>query len=192
SLVVSTTPLFVVAIAHFKGTERIGRKRIIGILFGVASAAVIVLPENALPEAEMMKWVAIALILPITYGIYHNYVAISWPSKSDSWQVATGESLAALIMLLPIYIWSGDFIALNDTWGNGEWSILILICLSVIEIYLYFEIVRLAGAVFVSQSSYVAIVTGIIWGVIIFNESLSVWVWLSVGLLFVALYFAAK
>ncbi|CAN0570729.1 unnamed protein product, partial [Laminaria digitata] len=55
SLVVSTTPLFVVVIAHFKGTEKIGRKKVIGVFFGLASSLVIILPKNALPDTEMIK-----------------------------------------------------------------------------------------------------------------------------------------
>lgn len=189
TLVVSTTPLFTVVIALLSRSEHVSPRRALGIILGAASAGVILLPANALSDPEMSPWVVTAFVVPITYATYHNYVSRAWPAGSSTWQVACGEALAALVMLLPIYLWSGDFLSFRGPWSGGEWAILLMTCFGVIEVYLYFEIVRLAGAVFVSQASYVTIISGIFWGMVIFSERPDVWVWLSVGVLCAALYF---
>ncbi len=66
-----------------------------------------------------------------------------------------------------------------------------MVVFAVIEIFLYFEIVRLAGPIFVSQANYVTVVTGVFFGMIIFGEPLSRWIILSAGLLGLALYLMA-
>ena len=62
---------------------------------------------------------------------------------------------------------------------------------AVIEIFLYFEIVRIAGPIFVSQSNYVTVVSGVFWGMVIFAERPGEWIWLSAALLGVSLYLIA-
>ena len=117
----------------------------------------ILVPENAIPVREQVPWVALAFLVPLLYAMYHNYVAVAWPAGSDSWQVACGESLGALIFFAPVYLWRGDYITFQGAWGYGEWAILSMIFFGLIEVFLYFEIVRLAGAVFVSLANYVTI-----------------------------------
>jgi drug/metabolite transporter (DMT)-like permease len=75
--------------------------------------------------------------------------------------------------------------------GWGHIAIAAMIGLSVVEIFLYFEIVRMAGPIFVSQANFVTVVTGVFWGMVIFGERPGEWLWLSVAMLFIALYFVA-
>ena len=63
-----------------------------------------------------------------------------------------------------------------------------MIAFSTIEIYLYFELVRRAGAVFVSQANYIMVVAGVFWGMLIFSERPTAWLWLSAAILLAALY----
>ena len=190
-LVVSTTPLFTVLIAVVSRTERVVARRLFGTALGVVSAALVLVPDKALPDSDATPWILAGFAVPLTYAMYHNYVARAWPAGADSWQVAGGEAVAALVLLLPLYLWSGDFVTFRGEWHGGEWAILAMICFGVIEVYLYFEIVRLAGAVFVSQANYVTIIAGTLWGMMIFDERPTAWVWLSVCVLCAALYFVA-
>jgi len=64
----------------------------------------------------------------------------------------------------------------------------LMVLSGVLEAYLYFEIVRRAGAVFVSQAGFVTVVTGIFWGMVIFGELPNHWFWLSTVCLIYSLY----
>ena len=63
-----------------------------------------------------------------------------------------------------------------------------MVLFGLVEIYLYFEIVRLAGPVTVSQANYVAVVSGVIWGIIIFSEPINPTLWFAALLLIISLY----
>jgi drug/metabolite transporter (DMT)-like permease len=48
---------------------------------------------------------------------------------------------------------------------------------------LYFQIIRLAGPVYLSQVGYLVVVVGVITGMLVFGERHSLWVWLGIGLM---------
>jgi drug/metabolite transporter (DMT)-like permease len=45
---------------------------------------------------------------------------------------------------------------------------------------MYFYTIRTAGPVFASQCAYIVTISGILWGIVIFSEVHTIWVWLSV------------
>ena len=45
---------------------------------------------------------------------------------------------------------------------------------------LFFYAIQLSGPVFASQCAYIVTVSGVIWGIIIFSEQHTLWVWTSV------------
>ncbi|MEM7292680.1 MAG: DMT family transporter [Pseudomonadota bacterium] len=192
TLVVTTAPIFTIAISGVFKLEALTRRRLVGIALGALAALAILVPDSAIPDPAHVPWVLLAFVVPLMYGIYHNYVMVAWPKGSDSWQVACGEALGAIVFFGPMYLWSGEFISFGGQWGAGQWAIAAMIFFGVIEVYLYFEIVRLAGAIFVSLSNYVTIAAGIVFGMLIFDERPSVWVLASVLILCVALYFATE
>jgi len=49
----------------------------------------------------------------------------------------------------------------------------------IVSQFIMFELLRLAGAVFLSQVSYIVTLSGMFWGWLLFAERLSGWVWLA-------------
>lgn len=188
TLVVSTTPLITLAIATLLKTERVGRKGLLGVLLGSAAIFMLVIPK--LNGSHSISWQILltTFLVPLCYGIYHNYVARFWPKDSNTWQVASGEMLVALLFVLPIFLYQGGDIFPQQHWQNVHWIIVVMVVFAVLEVYLYFEIIRLAGAVTVSLSNFVTIAAGVIWGMLIFAERPSWWQWMCVALLMLALY----
>ena len=45
---------------------------------------------------------------------------------------------------------------------------------------MFFYSIKSAGPVFASQCAYVVTISGVIWGIIVFSEQHTVWVWASV------------
>ena len=44
-----------------------------------------------------------------------------------------------------------------------------------------------AGPVFASQTAYIVTLAGVLWGMVIYRETHSVWVWASLVVMFIAL-----
>ena len=64
--------------------------------------------------------------------------------------------------------------------------------IALVDIYIYFEIVRLRGPIFVSQANYFMVVSGVIWGMILLSERPGPWLWLSAALLTASLYLVSE
>ena len=48
---------------------------------------------------------------------------------------------------------------------------------------LYFQIIRLAGPVYLSQVGYLVVVIGVVTGMLVFGERHSLWVWGGIALM---------
>jgi drug/metabolite transporter (DMT)-like permease len=59
--------------------------------------------------------------------------------------------------------------------------------ISLIDIYIYFELIRIKGPIYTSHANYVMVVSGVLWGMVIFAERPSSLMWLSAALLIVSL-----
>lgn len=130
--------------------------------------------------------------VPVAYATYHNIVAKYWPAGQDSWQVAAGEANLLCLIMMPVSLAVGDFNFSDLRWTGVEWILLLMVLFSTIEIYLYFEIVRLSRAIFVSLANFITVPSGILWGMILFGERHDVWMLFSVAALSVSLALAAR
>lgn len=188
AIIVTTDPVFTTAIAVIARKQGVTAKRVLGLSVGAAASLVVLIPGIALPTPELLGWTLVAFAVPLSYAVYHNYVASAWPPNMDAWQAGTGEAVISFAIFLPVAAWQGDLSALNTNWSAGHWAIFLMVISGVLEAYLYFEIVRRAGAVFVSQTNFVTVVTGVLWGMIVFGELPSHWLWLGAICLIYSLY----
>ena len=86
-------------------------------------------------------------------------------------------------------------IAVTDSWwafpsgiGVGEWALIGSTLIVAVSSLLFFEVVRRAGAVFASTGTYIEALAAIGWGILLFDERHSAWIWASVAALMVGLY----
>jgi len=191
TLIVSTTPLFTLVFALINKTEPVSPRRIAGVGVGCVAMGMILLPQTTI-SADILGWIGLAFLVPVSYGIYHNYVASRWPADSDTWQVASGEMIVALLLLAPLFATFGEpaqspLVNGDAAWRSVYWVIMIMVVFAAMEVFLYFTIIKRAGAVVVSLSNFVTIAAGVIWGMIIFGERPGLWSWVSVAVLMIAL-----
>lgn len=188
TLVVSTTPIFTLLIALATKTERVSPRRSLGVAVGAGAAALILLPRAFTSTSAVIGWALLAFTVPVSYGIFHNYVAKSWPEGMDTWQVGCGQMVVALAMMLPLYLLFAEPLTPDFTyWRRVHWAIAAMVVFAVAEVYLYFTIIRMAGAVVVSLSNFITIAAGVIWGMLIFDEQPGWWDWTCVALLMLSL-----
>jgi len=187
TLIVSIAPLATLLIAWIMKTDLINLPRVGGILLGAFAVFAILLPEAHISEAVAWRWLLLALVVPVSYAIHHNFTARCWPEGSDSYQVACGEAIFASLLLLGVSMFHWQWQDLQS-WNEGHSVILFMALISLIDIFIYFELIRLKGPIYCSHANYFMVVSGVIWGMVIFAERPSPLMWLSALLLIASLY----
>ena len=184
AIIVSLVPLMTYAIALMLGVERWRRLRAAGIGLGFAAILMIVVPDSGLPDPSMAPWALFALIAPLAYAGESVYIAIRRPPGSNPFALLCGMLSAGSLILLPL-VWATDaWVPLDVIWTLSLWWILALAVINVIAYVLFLELIRLAGPLFAAQMGYVVTASGVVWGMVIFGEVHSPWIWAALAVLF--------
>jgi drug/metabolite transporter (DMT)-like permease len=187
TLIVSISPLATLLFAWLMRTDTINRFRVAGILLGAFAIFAILLPDAHVSESVAWHWLLITLVVPVSYSIHHNYAARCWPAGSDSYQVACGEAIVASLILIAFSMFNWQWQDLQS-WNQGHSAILFMAVISLVDIYIYFELIRLKGPIYTSHGNYVMVISGVLWGMLIFAERPSSLMWVSALLLMASLY----
>jgi len=187
SITVATVPLLTFVAAVFFGIEKIQVGRVLGVVFGVLSIILLVGPESSLPDRSAVPWVLAALVAAFCYAGENMVVAIQAPSGANALTVTCGIFIAASLIMTPAVFATDTFVPLIWPWGPVEWAIVGMAITSVIAYCLFIYLIVHAGPVFASQTAYVVTISGVFWGVIIFDEQHSAWIWASLVVMMVAL-----
>lgn len=191
ALIVSMAPLSTLLLAWRMRTDDVSPARIAGITLGAIAIFAILLPDAHLGEAVAWHWLLLALVVPVSYSLHHNYASRSWPKGSDSYQVACGEAIIAAILLLAFssFNWQWQDI---QSWNRGHSAILFMASISLIDIWIYFELIRIKGPVYTSHANYFMVISGVLWGMVMFAERPSPLMWMSAVLLIASLYLVGR
>lgn len=195
TMLVSLTPVITMVIALVIGHEHVSRSRIAGILLAVVAMLPLFyqdLSAASFDGTDRIIAMCAALVVACCYGIYHNYIAVKWPDGEDGWQLATGEAIACSAMMLPVLMITGgaDLHLLADF--TASWVIVAYVILSVSSIYLYFYLIKLGGAVYVSMAGFLTLGFGVGFGIWLFDERYPWWVALCVAGLMGATFLASR
>ena len=190
TLLGTLTPVATVGFALLLRSEPVSARRMLAVVFGAAAVYLVLWPELEVPGFGNLKWLLIALIMPLCYAIESIFISKFWPHGLNPLQAVTGETLMAFALVLPMFALSGGALPIPNVWGTAELAIGLFVAAGVVESILYFYLIRRTGGVFVSFGSFVSLFAGIGWGIVLFSESHSALVWLSVGLLCISLYLA--
>lgn len=161
--------------------------RFLGLLLGLASVIVIVVPDQGLPASATAGWVLVALIAAVSYAGEDVYIALRRPRGGDSAALVCGMMFVSGIILVPV-VWAGGMWGpLVEHWrGILPWAVAAA-AVNVVSYVLFLELIGLSGPVYASQTAYVITAAGIAWGMVLFDERHSVWIWAALALLFVGL-----
>jgi drug/metabolite transporter (DMT)-like permease len=133
TLITSTSLIITLCLAAVVGVERVSSIRVLGIGFGLASVLFPVVPQVGRIEAMALTAIILAFGVPASYSSYHVYLAKRWPAGFDSFQVACGEALIALGLMLPVFLATGGDEMLRGGWTTGHWAILAMVVITTID-----------------------------------------------------------
>jgi drug/metabolite transporter (DMT)-like permease len=179
TLIGATSPIITLCLAALTRTERMTGRRLLSIVLGAASVAILIIPQASFASDTVLAGMLAGFGVPLSYSSYHVFVSRHWPVGFDSFQVASGEALVALLIMLPVLFFFGGISVFTGGWTSGHWAILAAIGFTTLTCWLYFEIIRLGGPVFVSQANFVTVFAGVIWGMTLLGERPGTWLWVS-------------
>jgi drug/metabolite transporter (DMT)-like permease len=141
-----------------------------GLLLALIGTLFIILPKASLPTPGAAPWFAMALLTPALYAVTNVLADRLRPVGSTSNSLAAGMLVASTTVLAPLAFALDQFHQLATPYSVGDYAILVQIGASIFAYILFFEILRMIGAVQFSVTSNIITITGIGWGILLFSE----------------------
>ena len=177
SIVIALVPIMSFAISAAVGIDRLSPLRVGGVLLGLVAMVMIAAPETSLPEPGLVPWLLLAVVASACYAIENNYIALKRPGRTDAMTILCGMFIMATLALGPVVVLTGTFVPLTSPLGTVELCVAAMAAINVISYGMFIHLVTTAGPVFASQTAYAVTISGVIWGMIIFGEQHSPWIW---------------
>ena len=187
TMIVVLAPLLSFVFALPVKLERFRWLGLVGLLFALAGVLLILLPETSLPEPGMVGWVLLTLLVPISFAIFNIFIDLYAPPQEGGLQLGTGILLAAGLIMLPVTAIAGGFHIFPGPSAAGEFAVLYATLINAARWWLMFIIIRMAGAIFVSQTAYIIVLGGFGWQALFFGGAVSGFIWAAAGLLLLGL-----
>lgn len=165
--------------------------RVAGVVLGALAIVLLVGPQQSLPDPAQLPWVLLALVAAACYAAFNVMLALWKPGGATPGAVTVGMFVAAALMMTPILYATGTFVSFGWPWTEVEWAMLGLGIINAVSYSLFVRLVDSAGPVFTSQTANLVTLFGVLWGMVIFGEQHSVWVWLSLMTMMLALALVA-
>ncbi|WP_372833853.1 DMT family transporter [Puniceibacterium confluentis] len=187
SILLSSVPLLAFPMALALGNEQFRATRLIGLGFGLAGVALLVLPDSSLPDPAQSVWIPVALISSAFYAFESNLVARWGTLDLGPFQVLWGASAVAMCLTLPAALITGQFIDPRGVWGPPDYALVAASLLHAGAYSGYVWLVGMSGAVFAVQVSYFVTLFGVVWAMLFLNESYSSYIWAALALMLAGL-----
>lgn len=188
SITVATVPIMTYLAAVAFKMERAMLRRIFGVAFGMLAVLLIVSPEDALANPGSVIWVLATIIAAACYASENMIIAFFMPSELNSITVLTGMFIFASCMMAPVVFYTDSFVVPAWPFTPVEWSVLALALISVVAYGCFIHLITIAGPVFASQMAYVVTLSGVFWGMIVFSEEHSHWIWAALAVMMIGLF----
>ncbi len=187
SITVSTVPLLTYALMLLMHYESVIVKRVFGIVLGMVAILLLVLPDQGVEDSDANLWILLALCSAIMYTIENVYIGHGVDHLVDVRELLSGSNILAFFLQFPLALYLG--IAEPVSWliTIPGLALAALGIGSGLAYSMFFYSIKTSGAVFASQCAYIVTLSGVFWGIIIFSEQHSVWVWSSLLVLMIGL-----
>jgi len=180
AITVSTVPLFTYAIMLVLRFESVIARRLAGIVLGMIAILLLVIPDQGLSSDDASFWILAVLVCALLYAVENVYISRGIPPRIDIRELLFASNLIASLVQFPLAVYLG--VDESPAWLTTDAGLAIIgIALGSGFAYgMFFYTIKASGPVFASQCAYVVTISGVIWGIIVFSEQHTLWVWISV------------
>ena len=188
SIVIVCEGFIVFVIAALARVEPVSLKRLAGVATGFVGIVSLILASGDSTVDGGSIWFVVALLVPLNFALEDLLVAARMPPDVDVGAMAGSCMLvSALLLLGPAWL-LGDLVPLTLAAGPFELLVLLLALKSLVGMALFTMLMTSAGALFGSQLGYVKALAGIVWSMVVLNESMSPLAWLSFAIILCGLF----
>lgn len=187
SITIATVPLFTYLIMIVLRYESLIIKRVSGIVFGLIAILLLVLPDQGLESDDASLWILLVVLSAILYSIETVYLGKGIPRHVDIRELLFSSNLIAFILLFPMTIIMGTGESVDWLVSDAGLAVVGMAVISGVAYSIFFYVVKTSGPVFASQCAYVITISGVIWGILLFSEQHTLWVWSSVVVMMLGL-----
>lgn len=187
AITVSTVPLFTYAIMLILRFESIVARRLAGIVVGMIAILLLVIPDQGLSSDDASFWILLVILCAVLYSVENVYIHKGVAAVIDIRELIFGSNLLATLVQFPLAMYLG----IDESWSwlasDAGLAIAGIALGSAIAYAMFFYTIKTSGPVFASQCAYVVTLSGVIWGIIIFSEQHTLWIWMSVVVMMLGL-----
>jgi drug/metabolite transporter (DMT)-like permease len=185
AVVVPLAPMVTYVLSWAIGIEALSWRRVAGTILGFVGVILLVAPEASLPSPDQALWVLIATLTPAFYAASNVYAAHKRPKDLDSMAIAGGMQLINACFIGPLMLVMGQWYAFPlPDYTQADLALLIQVWVACLGPVVFLEIVKRAGPVFFSQVGYVVTLAAVFWGMLLFGERHSIWLWAAMACVF--------
>jgi drug/metabolite transporter (DMT)-like permease len=184
-VIVNTVPIMMYPLALLFRQEYFRAPRLIGVVFGMLGILLIVFPAH-LPSFSLY-WGLVTLLSPFCFALCAIYGVYDRPPAASSLQLATGMLIVSAFILLPFILVNHEFYPITS-FSRPNLAVILEIILSSIGYILFFQLLKMAGAVYYSLVGTVVSLTGLFWSFIVFGEKPSLAACFAVILIILAIF----
>ena len=187
SITVTVGPILTFLFSALCGLERFASLRVLGVVFGTLAVVLLVAPEASLPDPSAAPWVLLACGSGFCYALENMILTFHLPKGVSPFMMSCGNYLASAAVMVPVVMTTDSFVPLVWPWGTVEWAIVGMAAIGAVAYSLFIYLIAYAGPVFTTQVAYLVTIFGVAWGMVIFDERHSVWIWLSLAVMLAGL-----
>ncbi len=183
SLTAAMVPIFTLILALLLNMEKADRWKFAGIAAGAAAAAMIFLPRSSLGTSISALWMLAAIVGTICYAVENIYISKAMPDATERFDALLGVFSVSFAAILGLSLVLDVYFVPTFPFTGVEWAVVLNGIIHTIAYGVLVYLITSAGPVFASQTAYVVTLSGVVWGILIFDERNSVWIWLALALL---------
>lgn len=178
-------PLFVLPLAYFFSDETLNLRRVVGVMFGVVGAIVLIGPGVLRIGTGMEPWGQIAcLAATLSYSI--SSILTRRCPPVDSITMAAFTLMFGSIIMIPLMIMIEGIP--TPTTRDSTLAIIVLgLVPTAVAAYLRILVVRTAGSVFMTNVNYQVPLWSVVFGSVVLGEKLPIEFFIALGIILAGL-----
>ena len=181
SITVALIPMLTYGFSLPLKLESFSVSRFVGLVLGIIAICLIALPDASLPNRVALLWVLIACFSSVCYAVENIILSFKSAVIVGPIRLAMGMNLIAAIALFPFTLITNSFFVPSFPPAAVDYAVIGLGVISAVAYTMFVMSVARFGSVFSSQVGYIVTLTGVFWGILIFDESHSIWIWSSLA-----------
>lgn len=183
TVLANASPILTYILAVGFKDEAFSFKRVALVLLGLIGVGIIILPNQHGLELDAGNWwLYLALLIPLSYAFSAVYISRFHPGSGNVLSYSLWMLMFSSLCISPLAVINQGYypLRLNDL---PSLLIVVEILLSTLGYGLLFIIIKKVGAVYYTLVNAVAVITGVLYGVLLFGQHFSSLTYVAIAII---------